>query len=156
MPSEVIYWDANGFLSYINQIPDRMPTVGALLERSGNGSIDIYTSSLSQVEVAFAASEQRQQTLDPSAEERIDALWNDLETVALVEYYAEIGNRARALMRDAITRGWSLKPLDAIHFATAQWLVENGVQVDEFHTYDRSLDKYGSIVGFTICEPYTP
>ena len=74
----------------------------------------------------------------------------------MVEYHAEIGNRARTLMRNAITRGWSLKPLDAIHLATAQWLVDNGVQVDEFHAYDRSLDKYGSIVGFTICEPNTP
>ena len=59
-------------------------------------------------------------------------------------------------MRDAITKGWSLKPLDAIHLATAQWLSSVGVTVDEVHTYDNSLVKYGPIVGFSIMEPYAP
>lgn len=156
MPDTFIYWDANPFLSYINQHPDRMPTLDALLDDSASGSVTIYTSALSQVEVAFAASEQKRRALDAQEEQKIDGLWNDSDAVSLVEYHDGIGRQARALMRDAITRGWSLKPLDAIHLATAMWLVQAGFQVAEFHTYDRSLDKYGSIVSFTICEPHTP
>ena len=151
-----IYWDACVSLSYVNEHPDRMPTLEALLENSAVGSIKIYTSALSQVEVAFAASEQMRKALDIQEEERIDSLWSDPDTIALVEYHDSIGRQARALMRDAITRGWSLKPLDAIHLATAQWLIGVGFSVSEFHTYDSRLERYGPLVGFRICEPYTP
>ena len=151
------YWDSNAFLSYINDVPARMPTLDALLDSSASGSDEtkIYTSAISQVEVAFAASEQQQQALDPQVEQKISNLWSDPGAIVVVEYHDGIGQQARALMREAITRGWSLKPLDAIHLATAQWLVSVGFAVDEFHTYDRRLDKYGPIVGFRICEPYT-
>jgi len=43
---------------------------------------------------------------------------------AAVEFYELIADRARGLMRQAITQGWgSLQPADAIHLATAQQLV---------------------------------
>lgn len=155
MPDTFIYWDACNFLSYINEHQGRMPTLDALLDGSANGSITIYTSALSQVEVAFAASEQQRRALDPQEEQKIDALWNDPDAISLVEYHDGIGKQARALIRDAITHGWSLKPLDAVHLATAMWLSQSGFQVDEFHTYDGSLEKYAAIVGFTICEPHT-
>ena len=59
-------------------------------------------------------------------------------------------------MRLAVTRGWSLKPLDAIHLATAQWLSSLGIEIDEFHTYDtHALFKYVPIVDFNVCEPHT-
>lgn len=155
MPDTFIYWDANPFLSYINEHPDRMPTLDILLDGSADGNNTICTSAISQVEVAFAASEQQQRALDPQEEQKIDSLWSDPEAVALVEYHGGIGRQARTLMRDAIARGWSLKPLDAVHLATAMWLAQVGFQVDEFHTYDGALEKYAVIVGFTICEPHT-
>ncbi len=151
-----IYWDANLFLSYINEYPDRMPTLDALLENSAAGSIKIYTSALTRVEVAFAASEQQRRALDVQEEEKIDGLWSDPDAIDLVEYHDDIGRQARSLIRDSITRGWSLKPLDAIHLATAQWLMRVGFSVSEFHTYDSTLERYGPIVGFKICQPYTP
>ncbi len=150
-----IYWDANPFLSYVNEHPGRMPTLGALLENNAGGGVNTYTSSLSQVEVAFAASEQQRRALDPQEEQKIASLWSAPDAVSLVEYHNDIGQEARTLIRGAITRGWSLKPLDAIHLATAQWLSNVGFTITEFHTYDRALDKYGQIVGFRICEPYT-
>ena len=155
MPATAIYWDANAFLSYINEIPERMPVLEALLGSSTGGGIQIYTSALSQVEVAFAASEQQQKALDAAAERKINRLWDDPRAVVLVEYHDGIGRDARSLIRDAITYGWSLKPLDAIHLATARWLSRLGYLVSEFHTYDRRLRRYGSIVGFTVREPYT-
>ena len=152
---QIIYWDANAFLSYVNEEGSRMPVLAAILDRAEKGEIQLRTSEISRAEVAFGASEQTQRALDAATEELIDNLWDDTETLLMVEYHSDIGNRARALMRYAITQGWSLKPLDAIHLATAQWLVNNGVKVDEFHTYDGGLVKYAQIVGCTICEPHT-
>lgn len=62
-----IYWDSNAFLSYVNELPDRMPVLDVLLEASSKigGEVEIHTSTLSHVEVAFGASEQMRQVLDP-------------------------------------------------------------------------------------------
>ena len=149
-----IYWDANTFLSYINEHPERLLTLETLLDTSADGQITIYTSALSQVEVAFAASELQQRALDQEQERRIDALWSDSSTVEIVEYHDGIGGQARALMREAAVSGRSLKPLDAIHLATAQWLLIIGFPISEFHTYDRRLWRFGQSVQFNICEPY--
>ncbi len=153
-----LYWDANVFLSYINEMPDRIQVLDALLQdsTSDHGTIKLYTSEFSRVEVAFAASEQKQRSLDEEIEQRIDSLWTDPGALVLVEFHSGIGQTARTLMRHALTNGWSLKPPDAIHLATAQWLSSVGLTVDEFHTYDNSLVKYGPIVEFSIMEPYAP
>ena len=154
MPDTAIYWDANVFLSYVNGMPERLPTLDALLESSASGGgIRIYTSTLSVTEVAFAASEQQQRTLDPATEQKIDSLWELNGPVTRVDFHIVIGRQARGLMRGAITNGWSLKPYDANHLATAQWLSQTGIRVDEFHTYDNRLIKYAHIVGFQIRNP---
>ena len=150
----VIYWDSNVFLSYLNGIPERLPALDALLESSSNGSIRLYTAELSRVEVAFAASEQMQRALSEDIERHIDDLWSDENVVALVEHHSSISLGARTLMRSAIVHGWSLKPFDAIHLATAQWLKSIGMPIQEFHTYDGPLMKYGQLVGLDILEPY--
>ncbi|MCH8195349.1 MAG: type II toxin-antitoxin system VapC family toxin, partial [Chloroflexi bacterium] len=51
---------------------------------------------------------------------------------------------------EGMTRGWKLKPADSVHLATAKSL---GVR--EFHTYDKQLSKYGSVIGFEIGMPST-
>lgn len=157
-PRKVIYWDSCVFLEYINGTGERMPVLEALLSSSAsdNGAVKIHASSFSIVEVSFAASERERQALNPEIEQRIDNLWADPGAVVLVEYHATIGELAKRLIREGIPRGLSLKPLDAVHLATAQWLSSAGVEVDEFHTYDRRLMRYSNSVGFRICEPYTP
>ena len=134
-----------------------MPILDTLLDDSARdgGTIKLYTSELSRVEVAFANSEKKQGSLDEETERRIDGLWTDPSAVVLVEYHDGVGREARTLMRNAIAGGWSLKPLDAIHLATARWLSTVVVTVEEFHTYDRGLYKYGPIVGFKVMEPVT-
>lgn len=151
------YWDSNVFLSYLNELPDRTPVLDALLDEASKSTdtAKIYTSTLTQVEVAFAASEQAQQVLDANVEQRINDLWADTSAVVSVEYHSGIGQIAKSLIREALTRGWSLKPLDAVHLATAQWLSSSGLVVQAFHTYDRGLFKYESLVDFTIHEPST-
>ena len=154
----IIYWDACVFLEYINGMGERVPILEALLNSSASdsGAVKIHTSSLSIVEVSFAASEREQQALDPEVERRIDNLWADSGAIVPVEYHDIIGREARRLIRDAIPMGWRLRPQDAVHLATAQWLSSAGINVEEFHTYDKALYKYADIVGFKILEPYTP
>jgi predicted nucleic acid-binding protein len=144
-----IYWDACVFLSYINAIPDRMPTLEDLLQQSSQGTIEIITSSISIVEVAWEASEKAKRELSQEIEDRIDTLWSNRETIMVVEYHELIAKDARTLMRNGIPQGWSLKPMDAIHFATAQRL-----SVSQFHTYDKTIPTYQSLVGFQIREPF--
>lgn len=117
-----VYWDANCWLSYINAIPERLPILDALLANSGspNGGMTLFTSEISKVEVAFGIAEQTNQVLSPEIEAEIDKLWADDSAVALVEYHDTIGREARNLIREAIPRGWSLKPIDAVHLATAR------------------------------------
>ena len=62
-----IYWDANVFLSYIDGDPARLPTLDAILADSANPEslVQIATSTLSIVEVAFAIEEKTKGVLDP-------------------------------------------------------------------------------------------
>lgn len=124
----------------------------ALLEdcATGVGGIEIVTSILTTVEVAFAAVEQRRRRLDPEQERRIDRLWDDQSPVELAELHEVIAYEARRLMREAITHGWSLKGMDAVHLGTAVWL-----RADAFHTYDNRLFKYSTLTGFEIAAPKT-
>ena len=140
-------------MSYIDAVPGRIEVLDSLLEDCAKGLVALYTSDISRVEVAFAASEKAQRVLDPEIERQIDGLWSDSQIFTMVEFHSDIAGEARALMRHAMTNGWSLKPLDAMHLATGVWLPKAGITIDEFHTYDRSLDKYGAIVGFKIAEP---
>lgn len=152
------YWDSCVPLSYINEIADRMPVLDALLESSSRGEIRLYTSDLSRVEVAFSTAEKDTGILDQETERRIDSLWEDTSAITMVESHGVIGKEARNLIRAGIAQrpqGWSLKPFDAVHLATAQWLSNAGITIDEFHTYDKRLFRYGTIVGFKIMEPTT-
>lgn len=141
-----VYWDANVFLSYINGDAARLPDIDSLLAQSGS-DFQIITSALSVVEVAFAKIEQDGRALDDATERKIDALWEPASPVQLVEFYPLLANEARALIRQAIPRGWSLKPADAIHLATARRMA-----VTTFHTYD-DLSRYTDLVGFPIGPP---
>ena len=135
-----------------------MPVLEALLadSASNHGGIKIYTSALSKVEVSFGATEQNQRALDAETEDRIDNLWADPGAAVLVEFHDAIGREAKLLTRSAITQGWSLKPLDAIHLATAKWLSDVAIPVGEFQTYDTGLYKYAALMGFKVLGPYTP
>lgn len=145
------YWDACVFLSYINKYPDRIADLDALLAEAAkpNGELEIVTSVVSIVEVAFGIQEQTKKALDTTTEARIDQLWTASEVVRLVEFHEAIAREARGLMRLGLPNGWRLKPNDAIHLATAK-----RVQVAEFHTYGTDLDRYAELVGFKICQPY--
>ena len=146
-----IYWDSNCWLSLINAVPERVPILKSLLSDSKNelGDITLVTSVISKVEVAFAQSEYQGNQLDRAVEEAIDSLWADT-AVTLIEFHDRIGLEARELIRSGLYREWSLKPMDAIHLATAK-----SFGVDEFHTYDNGLIKesLSAHLGFPIGNP---
>jgi predicted nucleic acid-binding protein len=143
-----LYWDACVLLSYVNETAGRLPVIEQVLEEARQNKVGILTSTLTVVEVAWASEEQQQGALDDATLEKIDGLWQPGSIVTLVEFYFAIACEARNLMRDGLTHGWSLRPADAIHLATAK---EHHVK--RFHTYDERLFKYAELTGFEICEP---
>jgi predicted nucleic acid-binding protein len=146
-----VYWDSNVFLSAINASPERLPIIEAVLDDCDHGDVEVHTSVLSIAEVAFAESEQRRKQLSEEIEAKIEKLWVPPSPIKLHEISQYIANEAKALMRQAMLKSWALKPLDAIHLATAKRR-----QVDEFHTYDIArLAKLSAITGYPIVQPRT-
>jgi predicted nucleic acid-binding protein len=144
-----LYWDACVFLSAINANRERLPIITALLDDCDAGNLSIYTSYLSVTEVAFAESEKTTSVLDDTIEEKINKLWQPPSPINLVEVDPFVIWNAKALMRKAIRKSWSLKPADAIHLATAQ-----RIGVSYFHTYDTGkLARFSDLTGFPIEEP---
>lgn len=146
--TDAVYWDACVFLSVVNRIPERLPDLEAMMDAASKGDLRIYTSTLSKVEVAFAAGEQTKGTLDPAVEAQIDELWGTGSPVKMVEFHDVLASDARQLIRDALPKGWSLRPADAIHLATAA-----RHRVSEVHTYDTPLLKYKDLIGIPILHP---
>jgi predicted nucleic acid-binding protein len=142
------YWDACVFVSFVEATPGRVEIIEELLDDAEQKSCEIVTSFLSITEVSYAKAEKDGQALDPSVETMIDKLWHPDSPVKLAEVQQLTAYEARSLTRIAVERGWSLKPLDAIHLATAKRL-----RVTEFHTYDRKLPRWSEVLGFRICEP---
>ncbi len=154
MPDEPrrIYWDANVPLSYLNGISERVPIIDELLRQARAGEIELLTSAISRVEIAFIQTEERTGALDEQAEAMIDAFWYPGGPIKTVELYDLIEHKARALIRQGVSQEVNkLKPMDAIHFATAQQMT-----VAEFHTYCKKLHKWDGALGFSVTEPQTP
>lgn len=146
-----VYWDADVFVSYVEDHPDRAPMIEGLLAQARSNEIEIVTSVISIAEVAFAETERLRASLSLEVEQRIESMWAVGSPVKLAEVYPLITTRARTLIREGIPRGWTgLRAHDAIHLATAQQL-----RVDEVHTFDAKWSKYSEIVGIPITEPQT-
>lgn len=146
-----LYWDADVFLSAINANPKRLPVIEAILDDCDHGDVEIHTSVLSIAEVVFADSEKRGRQLSDEIEAKIQKLWVPPSPIKLEEVSQHVANDAKTFMRQAILKGWSLKPADAIHLATAKRR-----EVDEFHTYDvKKLSKFSEITGYRIVQPRT-
>jgi predicted nucleic acid-binding protein len=137
------------FLSYINDIPGRVGNVEALLYAAHKGELQIVTSTVSVVEVAYAEKEKSGQALEPAKLQAIDDLMH-ARGVALVEFYGQIAQLARAIVRESMTDASrkTVKPMDAIHVATALRL-----GIPAFYTYDVPLRTQSAPLGIPMMEP---
>lgn len=150
MPSKLprYYWDSCVFLSYIEGTPDRVDDIEAVLLEAEEGKIEIYTSTVSVAEVAFAKQEKDGRALDAATEARIESLWMAPSPVILVEFHRLIANDARRLVRASMVQKLKLKPMDAIHMATAERM-----QALALHTYDGPMMANAPLVGYPITRP---
>ena len=150
MPGESvkIYWDANVFLSYVAGVPDRLETLDRLLELVARDERELLTSTLTITEVAYVRTELPGGSLELEEVARIDELWTPPSKVKLVELTYSIARDARELIRQANQRGWTLKPPDAVHLATA-----GNLKVDVMHSYDGGLPRGANVLGFSILPP---
>jgi predicted nucleic acid-binding protein len=147
----LIYWDADIFMSYVEDHPDRAPLIDLLLGDARAGKLELITSVITVAEVGYAASERLAGALSADVLQKIDGLWAVGGPVRVVEVYPLIASRARNLIREGVPRGWTgLRAHDAIHLATAQQL-----HADEIHTYDELWSRYADILGIPINEPRT-
>jgi predicted nucleic acid-binding protein len=123
-----IYWDACSFLGLLNREAARHDDCEEIYNLAENGRIELWTSTLTYVEVFKKKCEGKARPLDESGDENIEGfLLQDF--IYPVEVNREIGVFARKLMR----RLDIPKPQDAVHLATAVLF-----NLDEFHTYDGS------------------
>ena len=159
MPSEplYLYWDSCVFLSYFGHETQRWPVLDGILSevRQSHGQRKIVTSACTLIEVAYLASELATRTLDIDFEERLEVFWGDRSIVEVIEIHTELTRRGRQLIRQSIQEGWRhLKPADALHLASAQWLTQ-WKNVREFNTYNvRDYEHFAAVMPFTICEPH--
>lgn len=146
-----VYWDSCVPLSYLNNVAERIPTIEELFKQARAEEIELLTSSISRVEIAFAESEKEEGELDAKAEQAIEDFWAPGSPLKTVEFYDLIADSAKALIRQGIEQGWgSLKPMDAIHLATAQRM-----GVSEMHSYDDRIKKWSGHLGFPITDAQT-
>ncbi len=97
--------------------------------------------------MAYVSEEKARRALDPVAEARIEAIW-DGSAIDLVEFHAGIAREARSLIRQVMTRNWSLRSADACQLASAIY-----VGATDFHTYDARLFRFGDLCGFPVRSP---
>ncbi len=150
-----VYWDANCWLGLINGETARIGALQYVYEAARIGGYQIWTSTLSFVEVfRLKAEEGQPKPLGDANLDRIEEVFSQ-DFVQLVTLDMEIGREARRLLR--ITAGLG-KRTDAVHLASAlRW------SVDAMHTYDKvdllHLDgklKCRSGQFLKICEPDSP
>jgi len=153
MPSKpepvLVYWDSCVPLAYINGEPGRVVDVRALLEEARKDLWEVVTSTYTVAEVAFGKAEKDAAALAPSALSDIDKLWRPPSPIKLVEFHIGIAESARDLLREAMQRGWGLKPGDAIHLATAL-----DMKVTTLHTYNiKDFGRWAGVLGFNVESP---
>lgn len=144
------YLDANVLLAYISDERGRAGVVDQLLARAASGNLRLFTSTLSIVEVAFGAGEKVDREFEPTVEATIDALWQPGSVITLAEPSVPTLTIARRYVRRAVESGRSVKPLDAVHLATAV-----AAKVDRLLTYEEEPRRayWAELTGLAVEEP---
>jgi predicted nucleic acid-binding protein len=155
MPANAIeraYLDSNVLLALVQNENGRADVVQGLLEDARHGRIEAITSVLTVTEVAFAAVEIAGGNLDTEASDAIDTLWEPASPITVVDASMVTSRKARALIREAKNRGFTLKPYDAQHLAAA--VLHEATRV---FTYEDATTraKWSDLLGIPVEEPFT-
>ena len=143
------YVDSCVYLAYINAEADKIADIDAMFAEAQRGEARLWTSVVTITEVAFAKVEQDGAIPDPEVLTRIESLWIPPSPTRLIECYDLIAEDARDLICVALPDGKKpLKPMDAIHLATARrW------NLDTVYTYDENMIGWGATLGMDIRYP---
>jgi predicted nucleic acid-binding protein len=153
MPSRAprYYWDACVILAFISGEVDRLPDIEAILDSADKGDVEIFTSELSVVEVAFSSQEKVDGQLDEQVEANINELWRPSSPIKRVEFHTLIASTARGVIRTSLAApGTQVKPNDAVHLATAMH-----IGVDAIHTYEKEATRarWQALTMIDVLEP---
>lgn len=148
MSSDVptFYLDSCVLLAWIKEEEGRVRDVQALLHDAARGDVGLVASVLSITEVAKGATDAGEYGMESRS--RIDKLWLPGSPISVIEFHRLTAEAARDLLRVSHDTSTALKPLDAIHLATA---VRHGVEA--LYTYDNTLMAWSSHVGLKIEAP---
>jgi predicted nucleic acid-binding protein len=110
MPVELVYWDSDAFLGWLQAEPGKAELCAGTLRRADQGEILIFTSTLTLAEVLW----MRGAPMVP--QEKAEILRKFFR-----RSYFRIRNVTRKISEDAQDLVWTqgIRPKDAIHVATA-------------------------------------
>lgn len=146
------YWDACLFLDYFDASPRGIAVVKPFVDEARRRGERILTSSLSLTEVAFTKLEAEAQQLDPVVEPALDALFFDSDLVQLIPFDEDIALLARRLVRQTVPQPSRLKPIDAIHLASARF-----AGAEMIWTFDQKLiNRAAELVDIPAMIPQPP
>ncbi len=124
--SEKVYWDSCAWLGLINAESEKVRPLEYFYESARRGQYEIWTSTLTYVEVFRLEAEVR-----PFERDALDKIRNVLEQafIKLIPLDMEVGRKARGLRRSHT----GLTAADAVHLASALvW------SINPLHTWDAS------------------
>jgi predicted nucleic acid-binding protein len=133
MTIELIYWDSDAFLGWLQEEPGKVELCDGTLTRVTKGEVLIVTSALTIAEVLW----MRGAPMIPVTKA-------ELVRKFFRRSYIRVRNVTRAISEDAQDLVWShsIRPKDAIHVATAL-----DAKVPFLETFDDRLLKQTGTVG---------
>lgn len=145
MAVELVYWDSDAFLGWLQAEPGKTELCAGTLKRADLGEVLILTSALTIAEVLW----MRGAPMIPQEKAEIVRRF-------FRRSYMRVRNVTRAISESAQDLVWThgIKPKDAIHVATAL-----DVGVFALETFDDGLLKKSGLVGtpaILIRKPIAP
>lgn len=134
MTVELIYWDSDAFLGWLQEEPGKAELCAGTLERAKAGEVAIITSALTVAEVLWLRNHPR------IPKEKAETLRKFFR-----HSYIKVQNVTRSISESAQDLVWDhgVKPKDAIHVATA--LKIN--RISALETFDDDLLKLTNTIG---------
>lgn len=133
MSAELIYWDSDAFLGWLQAEPGKVELCEGTIERAKAGEVLILTSTLTIAEVLWLKGQPK------VSKDKADALRKFFR-----RSFIRVRNVTRSVAEAAQDLVWDhgIKPKDAIHVATAL-----DAKVPILETFDEGLLAKSGVVG---------